>query len=59
MTPEQFARFRQGTLLSQTWGMSGETLHLTEVRRDKETGLILRATFFTDTLLTLARATAK
>lgn len=59
MTPEQFARFRAGRLLCQSFGMAGDTLHVTEVRRDRETGLVVRATFFAETMLTLAPNASK
>jgi hypothetical protein len=59
MTAEQFERFHAGVLLRQELGMTGDTLYIEEWRRDKQTGLVLHAIFFAETLLTLAKASGR
>lgn len=59
MSPDNFERFRRGVLLRQELGMTGETLYIEEWRRDKETGLVVHAIFFAETLLTLAKASGR
>lgn len=59
MSPDTLAHFRKGTLLRQTMEMSADYITITETRRDKDTRLVVKATFYAEALLTPTKGIAR